>query len=243
MPGAGLRGGRLFGVGYAYVGWAILWALGLVALYALGASPIVFLVAGLAWLAAGLTIYILQPAAAVRLRKAAAVDVVYDQILVPVVGTRLTDEMLVLACQLATEKASSIDAFHISRCRWTCRSTRRSTSSGAARRRSSTRHRHGGRVRRRGARPRRRRAQRGQGDRRHGHATQVRSSSGRPRKRRTQDRIFGDTVSYVLRHAPCEVIVNLVAAGYPLGGSADEVLSSISGDPGDDGATDAPERK
>lgn len=59
-----------------------------------------------------------------------------------------------------------------------------------------------------------------------------------------RDRIFGDSASYVLRHAPCEVIVNLAPSGYPLGGSADEVLSStVANDPSDDSASDAPERK
>jgi hypothetical protein len=47
----------------------------------------------------------------------------------------------------------------------------------------------------------------------------------------------------VLRHAPCEVIVNLVPSGYPLGGSADEVLLSLTSDPGGDNASDTPERK
>ena len=40
-------------------------------------------------------------------------DVDYDQILVPIVGTRVSDEMMVLACQLATEKKSSIDGLYV----------------------------------------------------------------------------------------------------------------------------------
>ncbi len=40
-------------------------------------------------------------------------DIDYDRILVPIVGTRITDEMMVLACQLATEKGSAIDALYV----------------------------------------------------------------------------------------------------------------------------------
>ena len=40
-------------------------------------------------------------------------DIDYDQILVPIVGSRVSDEMMVLACQLATEKKSSIDALYV----------------------------------------------------------------------------------------------------------------------------------
>ena len=40
-------------------------------------------------------------------------DIDYDQILVPIVGSRVTDEMMVLACQLATEKKSSIDGLYV----------------------------------------------------------------------------------------------------------------------------------
>jgi len=239
-PG-GLRGGRLFGVGYGHVGWALLWALGLVVLYALDAGPIVFLAAGLAWLAVGLTISVLQPVVAARLRKAATGDVVYDQILVPVIGTRLTDEMLVLACQLATEKASSVDVLFILEVPL---DQPLDAPLDLERRRAqkivelaiAAAGEFGVEVR--------------------GHVVAARSAGkaiveaaekrkseviilGAPRKRRAKDLIFGDTVAYVLRHAPCEVIVNLVPSGYPLGGSADEVLSSITGGPGGDTTSDA----
>ena len=40
-------------------------------------------------------------------------DIDYDQILVPIVGSRITDEMMVLACQLATEKKSSINGLYV----------------------------------------------------------------------------------------------------------------------------------
>jgi nucleotide-binding universal stress UspA family protein len=40
-------------------------------------------------------------------------DVVYDQLLVPVRDTAVSEEMMVLACQLATERMSSIDALYV----------------------------------------------------------------------------------------------------------------------------------
>jgi K+-sensing histidine kinase KdpD len=46
---------------------------------------------------------------------------------------------------------------------------------------------------------------------------------GAVKKRRVDDRLFGDSVTYVLRHAPGEVLVNLVPADYPMQGSAAEI--------------------
>ncbi len=44
---------------------------------------------------------------------------------------------------------------------------------------------------------------------------------GTARKRRVADRAFGRTVDYVLDHAPCEVLLNLVPKEYPTGGTGD----------------------
>jgi nucleotide-binding universal stress UspA family protein len=46
---------------------------------------------------------------------------------------------------------------------------------------------------------------------------------GAVKKRRVDERLFGDSVTYVLRHAPGEVLVNLVPADYPMQGSAAEI--------------------
>ena len=40
-------------------------------------------------------------------------DIDYDQILVPITGTWVSDEMMVLACQLATEKKSAIEGLFV----------------------------------------------------------------------------------------------------------------------------------
>jgi APA family basic amino acid/polyamine antiporter len=187
---------------------------------------------GLAWMAGGILAYVLyrRSAGYPLLRPAAAVDVVYDQILVPVVGTRLTDEMLVLACQLATEKASSIDVLNVLEVPMDLPldaplELERRRAEKIVELAIATAGEFGVEAR--------------------GHVVAARSAGktivqiaterkseviflGAPKKRRVQDRIFGETVSYVLRHAPCEVIVNLVPPDYPLVGSADEVMPSLS---------------
>jgi len=75
------------------------------------------------WLAVGLVMYVAyrrakgysltQTVARVVIPEAMRADIDYDQILVPIVGSRITDEMVVLACQLANEKGSSIDALYV----------------------------------------------------------------------------------------------------------------------------------
>jgi nucleotide-binding universal stress UspA family protein len=243
--GAGLLSGSTFGIGYGQLGWALLWCLGLAVLYALGTSSLVFLVAGLAWLAAGLAISMVQPLAAARLRKTTAADVVYDQILVPVIGTRLTDEMLVLACQLATEKASSIDALYIvevplDRPLDAPLDLERQRAQKIVELATATAGEFG--VEARGPVV----AARSAGKAIVEVASQRRSEViflGAPRKRRAKDSIFGDTVSYVLRQATCEVIVNLVPSGYPMAGSAAEIVLSDPGDSSGQVATDGSERK
>src|SRR5450759_2400156 len=78
---------------------------------------------GLSWMAVGIVVYILYRRAkgysltktvkTVPLPESVREDIDYNQILVPIVGSRITDEMMVLACQLATEKKSSIDGLYV----------------------------------------------------------------------------------------------------------------------------------
>ena len=78
---------------------------------------------GFAWLAAGVLLYVVHRRRArlplgrqphePRLPSAALVDVDYERILVPVDGTRLTDEMMVLGCQLAADKDATIDVVYV----------------------------------------------------------------------------------------------------------------------------------
>ena len=80
-------------------------------------------VVGIAWVAVGLVVYVIfRKAQGYSLTKTVKSptlpaslqeDVVYDQLLVPVRDTQVSDEMMVLACQLATERKSSIDALYV----------------------------------------------------------------------------------------------------------------------------------
>ena len=174
-------------------------------------------------------------------------DIDYDQILVPITGTRISDEMMVLACQLATEKKSSIDGLYVIEV----------PAQPAARRAPGQRARQGGAGAQGGAliasqfkvkfTPNvvtARQAGRAIVE----EAARVRSEVimvGTTRKRRIGNLIFGRTTDYVLDHAPCEVLLNLVPRDYPTEGSS--VVDSLqqrapsgpasSGDGGSSGAS------
>ena len=80
-------------------------------------------IVGIAWVAVGLVVYVIfrkaqgysltQTVKSPALPASLQEDVVYDQLLVPVRDTQVSDEMMVLACQLATERKSSIDALYV----------------------------------------------------------------------------------------------------------------------------------
>jgi basic amino acid/polyamine antiporter, APA family len=188
---------------------------------------------GLAWMAVGLIMYVVwrrakgysltrgvpRPA---PLPLAAAADIDYDQILVPIVGSRVTDEMMVLACQLATEKQSSIDALYVIEvpmnlpldARLTIERARAKQVLEAA---ATIANQFGVELRPHVITARQ------AGKAIVAEARERKSEViiiGSVRKRRIGERLFGPTVTYVLEHATCEVIHNLVPAGYPTAGSA-----------------------
>jgi APA family basic amino acid/polyamine antiporter len=78
---------------------------------------------GFSWMAVGLILYVVyrkargysltQTVRRIPLPTTAGQDIEYDQILVPIVDSRIANEMMVLACQLAREKESSVDALHV----------------------------------------------------------------------------------------------------------------------------------
>ena len=78
---------------------------------------------GIAWVGVGIVAYVIfRKAQGYSLTKtiksptlpaSLQEDVVYDQLLVPVRDTVVSEEMMVLACQLATERKSSIDALYV----------------------------------------------------------------------------------------------------------------------------------
>ena len=148
-------------------------------------------------------------------------DVDYDQLLVPIVGSRVSDEMMVLACQLATGKQSSIDGLYVievslnmpldarlvSERERADKVLRASALIADQFRVKFTPHvvtaRAAGKAIVEEAR-------------RDGEEVVI---LGIARKRRIAGNIFGRTVDYVLEHAPCEVLLNLVPKDYPTGGS------------------------
>jgi APA family basic amino acid/polyamine antiporter len=78
---------------------------------------------GFAWMGVGIVAYVIfrkahgysltRTVKAPTLPASLQEDVIYDQLLVPVRDTQVSEEMMVLACQLATERRSSIDALYV----------------------------------------------------------------------------------------------------------------------------------
>ena len=78
---------------------------------------------GFAWMGVGIVAYVIfrkvqgysltKTVKAPTLPASLQEDVVYNQLLVPVRDTLVSEEMMVLACQLATERRSSIDALYV----------------------------------------------------------------------------------------------------------------------------------
>jgi APA family basic amino acid/polyamine antiporter len=186
---------------------------------------------GLSWMLVGIVMYVVYRKAKgysltrtvekVYVPPSMQEDIDYNQVLVPITGTWISDEMMVLACQLATEKQSSIDGIYVievplnlpldarlvnERARadkvlkaaaviadqFNVRFTPHAvTSRQAGRAICET-------------------------------ATELRSEVimlGTTRKRRIGNLVFGRTTDFVLLHAPCEVLLNLVPRDYPTEGS------------------------
>jgi APA family basic amino acid/polyamine antiporter len=183
---------------------------------------------GLAWLAGGLLLYVvyrravgrplLQQPRETELPPAAMSNVDYERILVPVNGTRLSDEMMVLACQLATEKGATIDAVYVVE-------VPMNLPMDASMERERARGRQVLDVAMAVATefgveawphlvP----------SRRAGRAIVETAEEwdcdvvviGSPRKLRSDARLVGATVEYVMRNAPGEVLLNLVPHDYPM---------------------------
>jgi nucleotide-binding universal stress UspA family protein len=183
---------------------------------------------------------------AVPLPESVQADIDYDQLLVPIVGSRITDEMMVLACQLATEKQSAVDALYVIEVPFNlpldARLPQERENAKALLEQAAVIADQFG-VTMTPIVVTARAAGRAIVD----EAKERRSEViilGATRKRRFTDRAFGGTIDYVLQHAPCEVLVNLVplegvyaegeaAAGKTGGGDAG------GGQAGGDGGGDA----
>jgi APA family basic amino acid/polyamine antiporter len=186
---------------------------------------------GFSWIIFGLIAYVVyrkskgfsltQPVDRLYMPESMQSDVDYHEILVPIVGTRVSDHMMVLACQLATEKKSSIAGLYVievplnlpldatlTRERAKANQVLKAAALIASQFKVPfTPHivaaRHAGRaiVDEAGVL----------------HSEVI--VLGTMRKRRIADRVFGRTSDYVIDHAPCEVLLNLVPSSYALEGS------------------------
>jgi basic amino acid/polyamine antiporter, APA family len=191
---------------------------------------------GLSWMVAGIIVYVVyrrmkgysltRTVEKVVVPESMQADVDYHQILVPIVGSRISDEMMVLACQLATEKNSSIDGLYVIEVPLNLPLDARLTNERA---KADTILKAAGVIADQfkikftphviTAR---------QAGRAIVEEAEMRRSEviivGTARKRRIGNLVFGRTADYVLDHAPCEVLLNLVPRDYPTEGS------SVAGD-------------
>jgi len=177
---------------------------------------------GVAWVALGLVVYVVFRKAhgysLTRTVKSPVLpatlqdDVVYDQLLVPVRDSRVSEEMMVLACQLATERNASIDALYVIEVPLNLpidaslpeeRERARQVLEQAAQAADQfnikltpvvVTARSAGRAIVEEAIARR-------------SEVIVLGSQG---KRRIADKVFGRTIDYVLDHLPCEAIINVI---------------------------------
>jgi APA family basic amino acid/polyamine antiporter len=193
---------------------------------------------GFAWMIAGFIVYIVyRKAKGYSLTKTVEkvvvpvsmqADIDYDQILVPITGTRISDEMMVLACQLATEKKSSINGLYVIEVPLNLpldaslvneRAKAERVLKAAATIASQFKVKFTPHV------ATTRQAGRAIVE----EAVRLRSEVillGTTRKRRIGNLTFGRTTDFVLDHAPCEVLLNLVPRDYPTEGSSSSDGSS-----------------
>ena len=187
---------------------------------------------GFSWMAIGIVVYVVYRRAKgysltktvekVVVPMSMQADIDYDQILVPITGTRISDEMMVLACQLATEKKSAIDGLYVIEVPLNLpldarlvneRAKADKVLKASALIASQFKVKftpHVVTARQAG------RAIVEEAARRRSEVIML----GTTRKRRIGNLVFGRTADYVLDHAPCEVLLNLVPKDYPTEGSS-----------------------
>jgi basic amino acid/polyamine antiporter, APA family len=205
-----------------------------------------------AWIGIGLVMYVVYrkakgysltgAVAKVVMPETMKEDIDYDQILVPIVGSRVTDEMMVLACQLATEKRSAIDGLYVIEVPLNLPLDAKLVNERAKAERVLAAAALIARQFKVGFSPTiitARSAGRAIVEEAESRRSEV-IIMGTMRKRRIADRAFGRTTDYVVDHAPCEVLLNIVPKGYPVEGSATPLGGSAAASHRtDDGAGDA----
>jgi len=187
---------------------------------------------GFIWMGAGLLMYVVyrkvkgysltRTVEKVVVPPSMQADVDYHQILVPIVGSRISDEMMVLACQLATEKNASVDGMYVIEVPLNLPLdarlvVERQKAEQVLKAASTIAQQFGVKftphvVTARAAG----RAIVEEAEQRRAEVIIL----GTQRKRRIGDLVFGRTTDYVIDNAPCEVLLNLVPKDYPTEGSS-----------------------
>lgn len=187
---------------------------------------------GFAWILVGIVIYIAyrramgysltEPVARTVMPVSMQADVEYNQILVPITGSRISDEIMVLACQLATEKHSSIHGLYVIEVPLNLPLTARlahehakadkvlATAGLIASQFKVEFTPHVVTARQAG------RAIVDEAVRQRSEVIML----GTARRRRIGERVFGRTLDYVLDYAPCEVLLSIVTQEHPTEGSS-----------------------
>ena len=177
---------------------------------------------GFAWMGVGLVGYVIyrksrgysltKTVKSPALPSSMQEDVVYDQLLVPITGTQVTDEMMVLACQLATERNSSIVGLYVIEVPINLPIDARLTHEHQVAEEVLREAAHAAETFGVSLTPAvvtARSAGRAIVEEAIARRSEV-IVLGSQSKRRVGDKVFGKTIEYVLQHLPCEAIINVV---------------------------------
>jgi len=193
-------------------------------------------IVGFAWMGIGVVVYVIYRRAKglslVRTEMFPALpayaqeDIVYNQLLVPLIGSQVTDEMMVLACQLATERGSAVDALCVIEVPMNlpldaALDKEREQAAQVLERAAIIADQFG--VKMTPIVVTARQAGRAICEEAAARRSEV-IILGAARKRRVAPRAFGRTIDYVVEQAPCEVLINLVTKGY---GEQTEELAGV----------------
>ena len=202
---------------------------------------------GFAWMGVGLVGYVIyrkskgysltgtvkSPALPTSMQE----DIVYDQLLVPLTGTQVSDEMMVLACQLATERNSSIVGLYVIEVPINLPIDARLTHEHQVAAEVLTEAAHAAEnfgVKLTPAVVTARSAGRAIVEEAIARRSEV-IVLGSQSKRRVGDKVFGRTIEYVLEHLPCEAIINVVprnpAGATAAGATGSPVVAAGAGTP------------
>ncbi len=187
---------------------------------------------GFAWMGVGLVAYVIfrkvsgysltRTVKSPTLPASLQEDVVYDQLLVPVRDSRVSEEMMVLACQLATERKASIDVLYVIEVPINLPIDASLPDEHERARQVLERAGHAAdqfKIKTTPVVVTARSAGRAIVEEAIARRSEV-IILGSQGKRRIADKVFGRTIDYVLDHLPCEAIINVIPRELLTGGAA-----------------------